>query len=50
MRGLLCWLIGHSYLCLHINMFEIDDKKKGTISTWKCQYCNKIKKLKYDER
>ncbi len=44
MRKYLCWLIGHSFICLFHYHWGINDINFGSESTgWICQHCRKEK-------
>jgi hypothetical protein len=40
LRSYLCWLLGHSFICLHRNQWGTPDTHFSTSSGWVCQHCN----------
>ena len=49
LRKYLCWLLGHSFLCVFRTRTERDYPSQGSEYTeWLCQYCNERKSETWD--
>ena len=51
MRKYLCWLLGHSYICLFRYHWGIEDRTEGSETTgWVCQHCEEKRFEQWDTK
>jgi len=48
MRKYLCWLLGHSYICLFSRWWQSGANEGSETTGWTCQHCGKQRFEQWD--